>query len=53
MLVNICFGFMMFISSLVEFSLPKTRMRQKHKIHLANFDKATLRVISQVRFHPS
>jgi hypothetical protein len=45
MLINICFGFMMLIVSLIELPIAKTRMWQKHKIHLANFDKAGLRVI--------
>jgi hypothetical protein len=45
MLINICFGFMMLIASLIESSVPKTRMWQKHNIQLANFDMATLRVI--------
>ena len=35
----------MFIASLIELPIAKTRMWQKHKIHLANFDKASLRVI--------
>jgi hypothetical protein len=49
MLISICFGFMMFIASLVEFSIPKTPMRQKHNAQLANFDVTSLRVI---RFVP-
>jgi hypothetical protein len=35
----------MLIASLIEFPIAKTRMWQKHKIHVANFDKASLRVI--------
>jgi hypothetical protein len=45
MLLNICFGFMMLIASLIELPIAKTRMWQKHKIQLANFDMASLRVI--------
>jgi hypothetical protein len=33
------------IASLIEFSIAKTRMWQRHNIQLANFDQATLRVI--------
>jgi len=33
---------MMLIASLIEFPITKTRMWQKHKVHLANFDKAGL-----------
>jgi hypothetical protein len=36
---------MMLIASLIEFPIAKTRTWQKHKIHLANFDRASLRVI--------
>jgi hypothetical protein len=36
---------MMFIASLVEFSIPKTPMWQKHNAQLANFDVTSLRVI--------
>jgi hypothetical protein len=53
MLINICFDFMMLIASLIELPIAKMRMRQKHNIHLANFDMAALRVISQARLHPS
>ena len=35
----------MLIASLIELPIAKTRMWQKHKIHLAKFDKASLRVI--------
>jgi hypothetical protein len=45
MLINICFGFMMFIASLIESPLAKMRMWQKHNSHLANFDVTSLRVI--------
>jgi hypothetical protein len=34
---------MMLIASLVEFAIPKIRMRQKHNSQLANFDEASLR----------
>jgi len=44
---------MTLIASLIEFSIPKTRMWQKHKSQLAKFDKSSLRVISQARLHPS
>jgi hypothetical protein len=36
---------MMFIASLIELPNAKTRMCKKHKIQLAKFDKASLRVI--------
>jgi hypothetical protein len=36
---------MMLIASLIESSVPKTRMWQKHNSQLANFDLASLRVI--------
>jgi len=36
---------MMLIASLIELPFAKTPTWQKHKIHLANFDKAGLRVI--------
>jgi hypothetical protein len=42
MLINICFGFMMLIASLIESPIAKTRMSQKHNTHFANFDKAGL-----------
>jgi hypothetical protein len=45
MLLKICFGFMMLIASLVQFPIAKTRTWQRHNIHLANFDRASLRVI--------
>jgi hypothetical protein len=45
MLINIGFGFMMLIASLVELSIPKTPMWQKHNAQLANFDVSSLRVI--------
>jgi hypothetical protein len=45
MLINICFGFMMLIASLIELPIAKTRMWQKDNIQLANFDMASLRVI--------
>src|SRR6266478_6621124 len=45
MLLNICFGFMMFIASLVELPIAKTRMRQEHNSQIANFDMASLRVM--------
>ena len=32
-----CFGFMMFIASLIELPIAKTRMRQKHKIPVIEF----------------
>jgi hypothetical protein len=35
----------MFIASLIELSIPKTQMWQKHNIQLANFDMTSLRVI--------
>jgi len=44
MLINICFGFMMLIASLIELPIAKTRMC-KVNIQLANFDMASLRVI--------
>jgi hypothetical protein len=44
MLINICFGFMMLVASLIELPVAKTRMC-KVKIQLANFDMASLRVI--------
>ena len=34
----------MLIASLIEFPIAKTPMWQRHKVHLANFDKASLRV---------
>ena len=46
----------MLIASLIELPIVKTRMWQKHKIHLANFDKASLRVIWfrwRLRSHPA
>jgi hypothetical protein len=46
MLIIICFGFMMLIASLVEFSIPKTPMWQKHNAQLANFNVSSLRVIT-------
>src|SRR5215475_3986625 len=45
MLVNICFGFIMLIASLIESSVPKTRMSEKHNIQLGNFDLPSLGVI--------
>jgi hypothetical protein len=36
---------MMLITSLIELPIAKTRMWKKHKIQLAKFDKASLRVI--------
>jgi hypothetical protein len=45
MLINICFGFMIFSSSLIESLIAKTRMWQKRNTQLANFDQPTLRVI--------
>jgi len=39
MLINMSFGFMVLIASLIELPITKTPMWQKHKIHLANFDK--------------
>jgi hypothetical protein len=36
---------MMFIVSLVEFSIPKTRMWKRRNVQLANFDVTSLRVI--------
>jgi len=36
---------MMLIASLVECSIPKTPMWQRHNVQLANFDVASLRVI--------
>jgi hypothetical protein len=45
MLIIICFNFMMFIASLVEFPIPKAPMRRKHNTQLANFDVTSLRVI--------
>jgi hypothetical protein len=46
MLLNICFGFMMLIASLIEFAhVLKRGMWQEHKTHLANFDKPGLRII--------
>jgi hypothetical protein len=45
MLINIFFGFMMLIASLIESPSLKTRMWQKHNIQLANFDVTSLRVI--------
>src|SRR5207253_8527139 len=44
MLLNICFGFIMLIASLIE-SLLLKGLWQKHNIQLANFDLASLRVI--------
>jgi hypothetical protein len=35
---------MMLVASLIESSIAKTRMWQKHNTHFANFDKAALRV---------
>jgi len=35
----------MLIASFIEFSIPKTRMWQKHNVHFANFDLTSLRVI--------
>jgi hypothetical protein len=32
-----CFGFMMFIASLIELPIAKTLMRQKHKIPVSEF----------------
>src|SRR5215472_8516313 len=48
MLITICFVFMMFAVSLVEFAIAKRRMRQTHNAHLANFDMASLRVTAIV-----
>src|SRR5262245_43031703 len=45
MLINICFGFIMLIASLIESPIAKTRMWQKRNTHLANFDVASLHVI--------
>jgi len=36
---------MMFVASLIELPIAKTRMWQKHNIQLANFDMASLRLI--------
>jgi hypothetical protein len=36
---------MMLIASLIELPIAKTPMWQQHKIQLANFDMASLRVI--------
>src|SRR5262249_12470157 len=46
--LNMCFGFIMFISSLIESPVLKTRMWKKDNVHLANFDLASLRVIGQM-----
>ena len=35
----------MFIASLIELPIAKTRMWQKHNIQFANFDLASLRVV--------
>ena len=43
MLIIICFGFMMLITSLVELPIAKTRMWQTRNIQLAKFDQSTLR----------
>src|SRR5437016_590142 len=45
MLINIDFGFIMFIVSLINLPIAKRPMWQKHNIHLANFDLSSLRVI--------
>jgi hypothetical protein len=36
---------MVLIASLIESSVPKTRMSEKRNIQLANFDLASLRVL--------
>jgi hypothetical protein len=49
MLINICFGFMMLIASLIELPIAKPRMWQKHNVQLANFDKASYLVSLALR----
>jgi len=44
MLISICFGFMMFIASLIELAIAKTPMWQQHNAQLANFELASLRL---------
>jgi hypothetical protein len=39
---------MMFIASLIESFVGKTRMWQKHNIQLANFDVTSLRIICRI-----
>jgi hypothetical protein len=48
MLLNICFGFMMLIASLIEFSISQNADVKNHKIQLANFDKASFACIKSV-----
>jgi len=43
---------MMLIAPLIESFLPKTRMWQRHHIHLANFDVAGLRAMCQMEDQP-
>jgi len=45
MLINICFGFMMLIASLIESPLAKTADVAKHNTHFSEFDVTSLRVI--------
>jgi len=44
MLINICFGFMVFIASLIELAIAKTWIWHDHNAQLANFDLTSLRL---------
>ena len=44
MLLNICFGFMVLIASLIELAIAKTWIWHNHNAQLANFELASLRL---------